>query len=530
MTAPHILLQMNHLWIVAVLSAGIPTFSAKAASEDGKPGDVTLAVTAMDVNDRLLDVSFEIRNASEQEVWICDDVLFERAGNCNIRLSEDNRVLTLSRRPEIPPGVVYARRPRSKYVRLGAGDTREESLSLKMPLNRASASTPSGPAPTDVVYASHLALEISYWEGNLPQIVLDRIEKADQTGDNAAEKPLMVKLFGDAASFNYARERLRDRDNEIVIPYTYEPIQGEKVLRTSVDGLRIPCRDKRNRVPDPGFDPDLTSCTEVEIYFTPSPLEYLFPHAVNHSLFNAEEMEYLQSRQTFLVQDTNAVQTFLKQVVKGYRSGGFVHQDSVAEFDCYRGGERLTSFGVYADEIVETENGAQTWYLARTLDLRMLLPGIHNLEQRVQCALNLRDLYHRLRLFNRILARRAGRWPTSGAVVYPAYSVWFDELTSPAPGVRSLMSVFWMSTIKKPHACPGVGKGRSTYAMNPHCEPNSPGDTVLLFETEPGWNQHGGPELFAFDNHDPKGGCVLLNDGTVRFIRTEAELHALRWE
>jgi hypothetical protein len=27
-----------------------------------------------------------------------------------------------------------------------------------------------------------------------------------------------------------------------------------------------------------------------------------------------------------------------------------------------------------------------------------------------------------------------------------------------------------------------------------------------------------GPELFTFDNHNPKGGCVLLNDGTVKSI------------
>jgi len=48
----------------------------------------------------------------------------------------------------------------------------------------------------------------------------------------------------------------------------------------------------------------------------------------------------------------------------------------------------------------------------------------------------------------------------------------------------------------------------------------------------------GGPELFTFDNHEPKGGCVLLNDGnlysvpgpTVRFIRTKEELQALRWK
>ncbi|MDI6448836.1 hypothetical protein [Anaerobaca lacustris] len=69
----------------------------------------------------------------------------------------------------------------------------------------------------------------------------------------------------------------------------------------------------------------------------------------------------------------------------------------------------------------------------------------------------------------------------------------------------------------------------SDYAMNPNCRGDSPKDMVFLFESRPGWNQHGGPELFAFDHHDPKGGCVLLNDGTVRFIRTERELHALRW-
>jgi len=65
--------------------------------------------------------------------------------------------------------------------------------------------------------------------------------------------------------------------------------------------------------------------------------------------------------------------------------------------------------------------------------------------------------------------------------------------------------------------------------MNPNCGVDSAPDVVLLFETKAGWNQHGGPELFTFDHHDPKGGCVLLNDGTVKFIRTEEELHALRW-
>ena len=78
--------------------------------------------------------------------------------------------------------------------------------------------------------------------------------------------------------------------------------------------------------------------------------------------------------------------------------------------------------------------------------------------------------------------------------------------------------------------CPSAGEGKCHYAMNPNCKYDSVSDMVLIFETKSGWNQHGGPELFTFDNHDPKGGCVLLNDGKVKFIRTTEELQQLRWK
>jgi hypothetical protein len=81
----------------------------------------------------------------------------------------------------------------------------------------------------------------------------------------------------------------------------------------------------------------------------------------------------------------------------------------------------------------------------------------------------------------------------------------------------------------KPHVCPSA-RGKNDYAMNPNCKQDSPADMVLLFETKAGWNQHGGPELFNFDNHNPGGGCVLLNDGTVKFIRTHEELNQLHWK
>jgi len=77
-------------------------------------------------------------------------------------------------------------------------------------------------------------------------------------------------------------------------------------------------------------------------------------------------------------------------------------------------------------------------------------------------------------------------------------------------------------------SCPTAPHGRIHYAMNPNCEPNSPGDVVLLFESKPGWNQVGGPELLNTENHFGKGCNILFNDMQVEFVTSE-KLGNLKW-
>ena len=72
-------------------------------------------------------------------------------------------------------------------------------------------------------------------------------------------------------------------------------------------------------------------------------------------------------------------------------------------------------------------------------------------------------------------------------------------------------------------------QGRSHYAMNPDCGANSSADTVLLFETKGGWNQHGGPEILATENHKRKGCNILFNNGHVEFVPS-SELSQLKWK
>ena len=56
----------------------------------------------------------------------------------------------------------------------------------------------------------------------------------------------------------------------------------------------------------------------------------------------------------------------------------------------------------------------------------------------------------------------------------------------------------------------------------------SPPNMVLLFETHPGWNQSGGPEILTTDNHNGEGCNVLFLDNHAEFVRTE-DLNKLRW-
>ena len=70
--------------------------------------------------------------------------------------------------------------------------------------------------------------------------------------------------------------------------------------------------------------------------------------------------------------------------------------------------------------------------------------------------------------------------------------------------------------------------GRCYYAMNPYCQPNSPPDTVLLFETNKGWNQFGGLELLSIDNHEGKGCYICFKNGKTSFEK--GKFAKLKWK
>ena len=266
--------------------------------------------------------------------------------------------------------------------------------------------------------------------------------------------------------------------------------------------------------------PDLSDCSRLEIRYPVSTLDYFLPSSdIQDTVFSSDEKEYIKSIDFFTLDDPERIQAFACDVsigsYDGYLWGRVFDAAPVVGIDCYRDNEHVASFTVLGYMII-TEDKRLFKYPEDLPDVKTIEPvEMQPFKLRFQCALNMQGIYTFGTLYS--LYRRKNN-------PYPDPAEWCDVI------MRNRATYVSEERMRGHMRCPLGGEGKCHYAMNPHCEPNSPPDTVLLFETEGGWNKHGGPEFFTFDHHEPRGGCVLLNDGTSIFIRTEDELKKLRWK
>lgn len=108
-----------------------------------------------------------------------------------------------------------------------------------------------------------------------------------------------------------------------------------------------------------------------------------------------------------------------------------------------------------------------------------------------------------------IYAHRNGR--------YPDPNQWCDLLLKSGEVnlehfVYPSFEVCWRGGRQKLLSLPAPKRGRCHFAMNPNCKLNSPPDTVMLFESEEGWNRCGGPELVTTKWGYGEWCTILYND------------------
>jgi hypothetical protein len=300
-------------------------------------------------------------------------------------------------------------------------------------------------------------------------------------------------------------------------------------LSLSLLSCRQEPSDSQPSAPPSPRPPDLSTCTRIEIRYLPSLLEYGFHGRQRKGVLSPEELAHIRSCDPFVVDQQEHINVFAQSIGLGcycdtrYSVPGVA---TVADVTCYRGEQRVASFKI--KQGLYTVVGANTWfqYTGEQLDFLRTMTDLWPLVLRANCADNLGGL-------RASWSPRVGRAPKRPSE--DEWNVWCDVtlhreiLRSPSMGA-SRAEAEYATAFMRYFRCPSAGAGKCHYAANPNCRLDSPADMVFLFETKAAWNQHGGPELFSFDNHEPKGGCVLLNDGTVTFIRTEEELMQLRWK
>jgi prepilin-type processing-associated H-X9-DG protein len=86
--------------------------------------------------------------------------------------------------------------------------------------------------------------------------------------------------------------------------------------------------------------------------------------------------------------------------------------------------------------------------------------------------------------------------------------------------------------VPKHFRCKSADGGPCNYALNENIAElgtSAQPDIVVLFETRPGWNQVGGPEILTTENHKGKGCYVAFLDSHVEFIKAE-DINQLKWK
>ena len=224
---------------------------------------LSIALTGYDVNETTFKLSWSIKNNSDHDILICDaigDRFLGYQSGFERYIAADNQTLVFSWRLDKPICGLYPYPIDflGRYVRLRANQEWSKSLTFALPLSR----SPLIECDTgDASYATRLAIEIGYYDEDLPAQILQIVDVARRFNcesikfeDYSEDWKIFRRYFAGILiedSFNKwadFRESITSGADEIIIPYIGEfhnmgeHVLDEKILRLDISGVHIPMR------------------------------------------------------------------------------------------------------------------------------------------------------------------------------------------------------------------------------------------------------------------------------------------------
>ncbi len=170
--------------ICLMLALTVCVFSsrcAQAESADDPNSELeevpTIELTKLDVNDTNLELSWKIKNNTDHDVWICDNVDVVTTFDFEAYLCEDEQSLLIRRRHDVPTIWQWVMAVEGRYVLLRSGQERMESTSLAVPV------VPRRVFASELATSDHarrLVLEIGFYNEDLPGMIRDILEMAEK--------------------------------------------------------------------------------------------------------------------------------------------------------------------------------------------------------------------------------------------------------------------------------------------------------------------------------------------------------------
>ena len=83
-----------------------------------KTGSLEINLTNQEITDKFINLSYEIKNTSNEDIWLCEACDLGNYIDYELFLKEDGQTIVIRRQTDIPLEGIYRNPPLAQYVRL----------------------------------------------------------------------------------------------------------------------------------------------------------------------------------------------------------------------------------------------------------------------------------------------------------------------------------------------------------------------------------------------------------------------------
>lgn len=211
-----------------------------------EPARVILKITDLDINESTLTLSYTIINETDRDAWICSSIAASPKP-FEVFLTSDKRTLLIRKRLDVPTTAIWRPPgPVGTYVHIAPGASLADCVQIGVPVSPRFLYATLDRTELAQTVTTDLALEIGYYDADLPGIIREIIAVAEKSGLTIGDVPGSIldtyfrglRVRGVFADFDLVNKDPYGQ-GWVSIPYSRQALTDEKVLRVDVNNVSI---------------------------------------------------------------------------------------------------------------------------------------------------------------------------------------------------------------------------------------------------------------------------------------------------